>query len=115
MLAFQDFYPENVAHCYGCGRLNAAGHQIKTHWDGDESVTRYTPRPEHTAVPGFVYGGLIASLIVATQWAILVAAAYLAKTQWLPEMPTAHTLALAAPAAALFLWLTMSALKLRGE
>lgn len=63
----------------------------------------------------FSFRGLIASLIVATQWAILVAAAYLAKTQWLPEMPTAHTLALAAPAAALFLWLTMSALKLRGE
>ena len=30
MQAFQDYYPESVAHCYGCGRLNAAGHQIKT-------------------------------------------------------------------------------------
>jgi acyl-coenzyme A thioesterase PaaI-like protein len=26
-------------------------------------VTRFTPEPYHTAVPGFVYGGLIASLI----------------------------------------------------
>ena len=43
MQAFQDFYPENVAHCYGCGRLNAAGHQIKTCWEGDESVTRFQP------------------------------------------------------------------------
>ena len=25
MQAFQDFYPENVAHCYGCGRLNGHG------------------------------------------------------------------------------------------
>ena len=63
MSAFQDFYPDNVAHCYGCGRLNAQGHQIRTIWDGDETVTRYTPRPEHTAIPGFVYGGLLASLI----------------------------------------------------
>ena len=63
MPAFQDFYPDNVAHCYGCGRLNGHGHQIKTHWEGDETVTRYTPRPEHTAIPGFVYGGLLASLI----------------------------------------------------
>lgn len=61
--AFQDYYPENVAQCYGCGRLNERGLQIKTHWDGDESVTRYRPRPEHTAIPGFVYGGLIASLV----------------------------------------------------
>ena len=63
MQAFQDFYPENVAHCYGCGRLNEQGHQIKTVWDGDETVTRFQPRPEHTAIPGFVYGGLLASLI----------------------------------------------------
>ncbi|MGB8300059.1 MAG: PaaI family thioesterase, partial [Azonexus sp.] len=63
MRAFQDYYPENVAHCYGCGRLNADGHQIKTYWEGDESVTRFQPRPEHTAIPGFVYGGLLASLI----------------------------------------------------
>ena len=42
MNAFQDHYPENVAHCYGCGRLNAHGHQIKTVWDGDETVTRFT-------------------------------------------------------------------------
>ena len=63
MQAFQDYYPENVAHCYGCGRLNTAGHRIRTFWEGDESVTRFQPRPEHTAIPGFVYGGLLASLI----------------------------------------------------
>jgi acyl-coenzyme A thioesterase PaaI-like protein len=61
--AFQDRYPDDVAHCYGCGRLNSRGHQLKTHWDGDETVTRFTPQPYHTAIPGYVYGGLIASLI----------------------------------------------------
>ena len=63
MEAVQDRYPENTAHCYGCGRLNEHGHQIKTFWEGDEAVTRFTPEPYHTAIPGFVYGGLIASLI----------------------------------------------------
>ena len=63
MSAFQDFYPDDVAQCYGCGKLNEHGHQIKTVWDGEETVTRFTPLPYHTAVPGFVYGGLIASLI----------------------------------------------------
>lgn len=61
--AFQDFYPENVAHCYGCGRLNERGLRIQTRWEGEESVTRFRPRPEHTAIPGFVYGGLLASLV----------------------------------------------------
>ncbi len=61
--AFQDYYPDDVAHCYGCGRLNPHGHQIKSCWDGDETVARFTPQPFHTAIPGYVYGGLVASLI----------------------------------------------------
>ncbi|MEK4242201.1 hypothetical protein NYE39_09400 [Janibacter sp. FSL W8-0316] len=61
--AFQDTYPDDVAHCYGCGTQNPAGHQLKSHWDGEETVARFTPRPEHTAMPGYVYGGLIASLV----------------------------------------------------
>ena len=61
--AVQDFYPEDVAHCYGCGRLNVHGHQLKTVWEGEETVSRFTPKPHHTAIPGFVYGGLIASLL----------------------------------------------------
>lgn len=63
MGAVQDFYPDEFAHCYGCGRLNAQGHHIRTHWDGECGVARFTPRAEHMAVPGFVYGGLIASLV----------------------------------------------------
>jgi acyl-coenzyme A thioesterase PaaI-like protein len=61
--AIQDFYPSDVAHCYGCGKLNEHGHQIKTFWDGDETVTHFSPEEYHTAIPGYVYGGLIASLI----------------------------------------------------
>ncbi|MGB5287936.1 MAG: PaaI family thioesterase, partial [Ignavibacteriaceae bacterium] len=61
--AVQDYYPNDVSHCYGCGKLNEYGHQIKTFWEGDETVTRFTPKDYHTAIPGYVYGGLIASLI----------------------------------------------------
>ncbi|MGW8266596.1 MAG: PaaI family thioesterase [Longimicrobiales bacterium] len=61
--AVQDYYPEDVSHCYGCGRLNEEGIQLKTVWEGDDTVSRYTPRPYHTAIPGYVYGGLIASLL----------------------------------------------------
>ena len=56
-IAFQDSYPDDYSHCYGCGRLNAHGLQLKSYWDGDESQAVFQPQPWHTAVPGFVYGG----------------------------------------------------------
>ncbi|KIL79043.1 PaaI family thioesterase [Bacillus badius] len=61
--AIQDYYPDDFAWCYGCGRLNETGHHFRTGWQGEKTVTVYTPEKEHTAVPGFVYGGVIASLI----------------------------------------------------
>ncbi|MGZ6222842.1 MAG: PaaI family thioesterase [Syntrophales bacterium] len=62
--AFQDYYPDEFAHCFGCGRLNKEGLQIKSRWDGEESVCFYTPKPFYTGgFPGYVYGGFIASLI----------------------------------------------------
>ncbi|WP_372753109.1 PaaI family thioesterase [Labilibaculum sp.] len=63
MKAIQDYYPDHFSHCYGCGKLNEHGHQIKTYWDGDNTITRFVPKEYHTAIPGFVYGGLLASLI----------------------------------------------------
>ena len=61
--ALQDHYPDDYAWCYGCGRLNKDGLHVKTRWEGEETVARFTPRPEHMAMPGYVYGGLLASLI----------------------------------------------------
>lgn len=74
--AVQDFYPDDFAWCYGCGRLNQDGYQLKTVWEGDETVTRFTPRPYHTAIPGYVYGGLIASLVDCHGTGSAAAAAY---------------------------------------
>lgn len=74
--AFQDYYPEAVSYCYGCGRLNEHGLQIKSYWDGQETICTFLPRPYHTAVPGYVYGGLIASLIDCHSTGTAAAAAY---------------------------------------
>ncbi len=74
--AFQDYYPDHMAYCYGCGRLNEHGHQIKSFWDGDETVAYFTPKPHHIAVPGYVYGGLLASLIDCHGTGSAAAAAY---------------------------------------
>ncbi len=74
--AFQEFYPDEFNQCYGCGKLNPKGHQLKSRWDGDETVAYFTPKPYHTAVPGFVYGGLIASLVDCHGTGTASAAAY---------------------------------------
>ncbi len=77
--AVQDYYPDDLSHCYGCGRLNEHGLQIKTYWDGDETVCTFHPKPYHTAIPGYVYGGLIASLIDCHGTGTAAAAAYRAQ------------------------------------
>jgi acyl-coenzyme A thioesterase PaaI-like protein len=87
MKAFQDYYPENVAHCYGCGALNAHGHQIKTRWDGEESVTHFSPEPYHTSVPGYAYGGLIASLIDCHSTGTAAAAMYRLENRGMDTLP----------------------------
>jgi len=62
--AFQNYYPDDYSHCYGCGRLNEQGLQIKSYWDGDESVCRFLPPKHYTGgKKDILYGGLIASLI----------------------------------------------------
>jgi acyl-coenzyme A thioesterase PaaI-like protein len=77
----QDYYPDDVAHCYGCGRLNEHGHQIKSFWDDDETVSHFTPKEYHTAIPGYVYGGLIASLIDCHGTGTAALAAYQAENR----------------------------------
>jgi hypothetical protein len=59
----QDYYAEPFGHCFGCGRLNEFGHQLKTNWDGDETVTFFTSKHFQIGIPGFVYGGLLASIM----------------------------------------------------
>ncbi len=61
--AFQDYYSDQLSYCYGCGRLNEHGLHVQSRWDGEEAVCTFQPRPYHIAIPGYVYGGLIASLI----------------------------------------------------
>ncbi len=85
--AFQDFYPESMAHCYGCGRLNEQGHQIKSFWDGEESVCHFQPSPDHIAIPGYVYGGLLASLIDCHGTGTAAAAGYHAENRPMDSEP----------------------------
>ncbi len=85
--AIQDFYPDEVSYCYGCGRLNQDGLHIRSFWEGDEIISTYTPRPQHISIPGYVYGGLIASLIDCHSTGAASAAAYRAQGRSMDSLP----------------------------
>jgi acyl-coenzyme A thioesterase PaaI-like protein len=60
--AFQDLMHDNF--CWGCGADNPDGLQIKTVWDGDTSLTRWTSSPQFAAGPRHILnGGIIATLL----------------------------------------------------
>ena len=85
--AFQEYYEDHSSHCYGCGRLNAHGLRIKSFWDGEETICRFTPKPYHMAMPGYVYGGLIASVIDCHSTGTAAAAAYRAEGRKMGTRP----------------------------
>ena len=61
--ALQDKNPEYITHCFGCGRNNEHGLQIKSYWEGDEVVCTWKPKEYHLAGNGLLNGGIIATLI----------------------------------------------------
>ena len=85
--AIQDYYPDALSHCYCCGRLNEHGLQLKSYWDGDEAIAVFHPRPYHTAIPGYVNGGVIASIIDCHGTGTASAAAYRAAGRELGTEP----------------------------
>ncbi len=85
--AFQDYYKDHSSICYGCGRLNESGLKIKSYWDGDETVCRFNPETFHTAMRGYVYGGLIASVIDCHSTGTAAAAAYRSENRGMETEP----------------------------
>lgn len=77
MTAIQDHYPEEFAHCFGCGPANPNGLHLKSYIEGDETIARFTPSAIYSGgYPGHVYGGMIASLLDCHGTASAAAFAY---------------------------------------
>ena len=87
-IAIQDAYPEDYSHCFGCGRLNPVGHRLRSFVEGDETVARFTPSAHDIALPGYVYGGLLASLLDCHGMATAAAAAVRESGQRVGEVPS---------------------------
>jgi acyl-coenzyme A thioesterase PaaI-like protein len=87
MQAFQDYYPDRFSHCFGCGKNNPQGLHLKTYWEGENTLTRFTPPPIYSGgVPEHVYGGLIAALFDCHGTASAAAFAYRAEGREMGEM-----------------------------
>lgn len=75
--AFQDYYPDKFSHCYGCGKSHPQGHHLKSYWDGEDTIARFTVPPEFSGgVPDHAYGGMVASLLDCHGTASAAAFAY---------------------------------------
>jgi acyl-coenzyme A thioesterase PaaI-like protein len=61
--------------------------KIKSYWDGEETVAAFRPESYHMAVPGYVYGGLLASLIDCHGTGTAAAAAYRAEGRAMDSQP----------------------------
>ncbi|MGB1261455.1 MAG: PaaI family thioesterase [Cognaticolwellia sp.] len=96
-IAFQDCYPDELSHCYGCGKNNSDGHQLKSYWFTEQgkiapelaehTVAHFMPSRRHTAIPGFVYGGLLASLIDCHGTGSAAAMAYRQEQREMESLP----------------------------
>jgi acyl-coenzyme A thioesterase PaaI-like protein len=58
--ALQNAFPNE---CFGCGSLNAHGLQIKSVLYGDDTLCKWQPEPYHIGYPGYVCGGIVASVV----------------------------------------------------
>ncbi|MHA2424707.1 MAG: PaaI family thioesterase [Candidatus Thorarchaeota archaeon] len=59
----QDEWPEVASYCWGCGKNNDHGLQLKSYWDEEEVVATFIPKEHHLAFPGILNGGIIATII----------------------------------------------------
>jgi acyl-coenzyme A thioesterase PaaI-like protein len=59
-------WPFVEGECYGCGDQNPIGLGLQFAREGDRCVARFVPRPEHRGVPGFLHGGVSATVLDET-------------------------------------------------
>jgi acyl-coenzyme A thioesterase PaaI-like protein len=61
---------EFARHCYACGDLNPIGLHLVFREEDGWAVADFVAQPDHQGYPGFVHGGLVATLLdEAIGWA----------------------------------------------
>ena len=50
-------------YCFGCSKRNPLGLHLSFHMENGEVKAPFTPQAEHQGWPGFVHGGLVATML----------------------------------------------------
>lgn len=82
---FQDYMPGNV--CFGCGNHNHHGLQIKSWWEEDVALCRWTPQEKYHGWPNLLNGGILATLIDCHCMGTAMAFAYKHENRGLDSLP----------------------------
>ncbi|MEL6652147.1 MAG: PaaI family thioesterase [Bacteroidota bacterium] len=82
---FQDYMEGNV--CFGCGKDNPDGLQIKSYWDEDEAICIWSSQEKYHGWPKILNGGILATLIDCHCMGTAMAAAYRAENRGLDSYP----------------------------
>lgn len=83
---FQDHMGANV--CYGCGKFNENGLQIKSYWEGDVAVCDWKSKEYHHGWPQVMNGGIMATLIDCHSMCTAMAHVYKEEGRSLDSEPT---------------------------
>ena len=82
---FQDHMPGNV--CFGCGSDNPDGLQIKSFWDGEESVCHWQSSERFHGWPQLMNGGIMATLMDCHCMGTAMAYAYRSENRSMDSQP----------------------------
>ena len=82
---FQDHMPGNI--CYGCGKDNHEGLQIKSYWEGDEAVCIWESEEKYQGWKGLLNGGVLATLVDCHTMCTAMAATYKAEGRSMESEP----------------------------
>jgi acyl-coenzyme A thioesterase PaaI-like protein len=82
---FQDYMSGNV--CFGCGINNPDGLQIKSYWEGDEAICKWTSEKKYHGWEKVMNGGVLATLIDCHCMGTAMAAAYREENRELGSEP----------------------------
>ena len=82
---FQDFMPGNV--CFGCGKDNHYGLQIKSYWEGNEAVCIWNSEEKYQGWRNVLNGGILASLIDCHTMGTAIAATCRAENRSMDSEP----------------------------
>lgn len=58
---FQEYMEENV--CFGCGKNNPEGLQIKSYWEGDTCICIWNSQQKYNGWTNLLNGGILATLV----------------------------------------------------